>query len=107
MEPFYPLRGIRQGDPLSPYIFILCMEFLGQLIERKCMEGAWTLMKASCGNVGISHLFFIDDLILFAKVNDKVCEAISDVLQIFCVESEEKISAKKSKLYFSPNVDLA
>ena len=38
MEDFKPSRGIRQGDHISPYRFILCMEFLGALINRKCTD---------------------------------------------------------------------
>ena len=84
LDSFAPSRGIRQGDPLSPYLFILCMEYLSNLIEEKCVDGSWPTIKASRGNIGISHLIFSDDLILFSEANDEACEAISDVLQTFC-----------------------
>lgn len=42
LEPFRLSQGTRQGDLLSPYLFILCMEYLGYLIEEKCEQKCWT-----------------------------------------------------------------
>ena len=44
---FKPSRGIRQGDPISPYLFILCMERLGHIINRAVAEGLWKPIKLS------------------------------------------------------------
>ena len=104
LDPFIPTRGLRQGDLISPYLFILCMEFLGHLIKLKCVVGDWKPLKASHGNIGITHLFFADDLILFAKIEENTCEVISEVLNRFCKESDQKVSLEKSRIYFSPNV---
>ena len=105
LDPLYPSSGIRQGDPLSPYLFILCMEFLGQLIEEKCNAKLWQPVKASCSGLAFSHLFFADDLVLFAKSDPTNCSAIRDVLDVFCSLSGQSVSDAKSRVYFSPNVD--
>ena len=87
LELINPSRGIIQGDPLSPYIFILCMEFLGQLIEGKYSEKLWNPVKASRSGPSFSHLFFANDLLLFAKANQANCIAIREVLDTFCEKS--------------------
>ena len=51
-----------------------------------------------------SHLFFANDLVLFARANLENCLAIKDVLSEFCTRSGQTISAAKSRVYFSPNV---
>ena len=106
LDPIYPSRGIRQGDPLSPYLFIICMDFLGQLIEEKCSAKLWNPIKTSQRGPSVSHLMFADDLVLFAKADNANCCAIRDVLDEFCKMSGQTISEDKSRVFFSPNVDL-
>ena len=105
LDPILPSRGIRQGDPLSLYLFILCMDYLGQLIEEKCSANLWQLVKASQSGLAFSHLFFANDLMLFAKVDGVNYSAIRDVLDLFCSFSGQTVSESKSRVYFSPNLD--
>ena len=107
IDPIYPLRAIRQGDPLFPYLFILCMDFLRQLIEEKCSMKEWQPIKASQGGPTFSHLLFANDVVLFAKVDYANCVAIRKVLNVFCGVLGQTISEAKSRVYFSPNVDDA
>ena len=87
LEHFLPVRGIRQGDPLSPYIFVMCMDYLGQLIQERYEDKSWILVKASWRGLAFSHLFFADDLVLFAKTNMENCLVIREVLDEFCSQS--------------------
>ena len=105
LDAFQPSRGLRQGDPLSPYLFILCMEVLGALFEGKCQEKLWNPIKASQGGPIFYHVFFADDLMLFDKANRKNCVAIKEILDSFCELSRQNISGEKSRVFFSPNVD--
>lgn len=104
LDSFQPSRGIRHGDPTSPYLFLLCMEFLGAQITSKCDDKRWDKVRTSRSGPSFSHVFFADDLVLFAKEDYKNCEAIIDVLDNFCNLAGQKVNLNKSKILFSPNV---
>ena len=96
LEPFFPSRGIGQRDPLSLYLFILCMEYLGQLIKGKCRQKLWRLVKALQGGLPFSHLMFANDVVLFAKADHGNYVAIRDALDTFCSRTGQTISEVKS-----------
>ena len=81
------------------------MEYLSTLINLKCEEGSWKKIKASRSGPGFSHIFFANDLLLFAKTDKRNVEAVVEVLDEFCKLSGLKISKEKSKIFFSPNWD--
>lgn len=79
-----PSRGLRQGDPLSPYLFVLCLNKLSCLIEREVANGLWKPLTFSRGGPCLSHIFFADDLILMGEASKTQCEVMMACLNKFC-----------------------
>ena len=73
-------RGIRQGDPLSPYLFLLCAEGLLALlrkdVETRVLHGVLSSQHGVC----ISHLLFADDSLLFCKATVGECQQLLHIL---------------------------
>lgn len=106
LEPFQPSRGLRQGDPLSPYLFVLCMEVLSQNITRHVDTKSWTLVKlARCGP-HLSHVFFADDLLLFSEASFAQARVMEHVITDFCDISGQRMNRSKSRVWFSPSTPL-
>ncbi|KAJ0078578.1 hypothetical protein Patl1_23481 [Pistacia atlantica] len=68
-KPFKPSHGIRQGDPLSPYLFIIGAKALSRLIQDAETEELSKGIPMGHSKMSISHLFYADDCLLFCKAN--------------------------------------
>jgi hypothetical protein len=101
---FSPHRGIRQGDPMSPYIFVICMDKLSHLISHAVNQGKWKGIKAGRTGPMISHLMFADDLLLFGEANIEQMNCVMSILNEFCYLSGQKVSIEKTSIMFSKNV---
>ena len=75
-----PMRGLRQGDPISPYIFLLCANGFSSLINNATMNQRISGVSICRGCPKITHLFFADDSLLFCKANSQECQTLIDVL---------------------------
>jgi hypothetical protein len=79
-NPIHPSRGIRQGDPLSPYLFLLCANVLSCALLKQ--EQIGNLKGLKIGRVAhpLSHLLFADDSFLFFKIDNKAPSIIQQTL---------------------------
>ena len=88
-------RGIRQGFPLSSFLFILSMEGLCRLFNKARSDGLLLGVKVACG-LAISLLIFVDDVIILGRGSEAEWSLIKELLNMFCYASSMSISYRKS-----------
>lgn len=103
-KSFKPAKGLRQGDPLSPYLFLMCANILS--ISLLQTEGLNLIKGVKVGRNGgtFTHLLFANDSLLFFKKDNKSLGNLQRILDWYCSLSGQSINLSKFDLYFSPNM---
>ena len=101
----HPERGLHQGDPFSPYLYLTCAEGLLAKLKEAELEGKTTSVAISQGGPKITNLCFADDSLLLYRANIEECINIQQILQKYEVESGQKLNQDNTTICFSKNVE--
>ncbi|XP_023911364.1 uncharacterized protein LOC112022977 [Quercus suber] len=96
-----PSRGIRQEDPLSPYLFPIVAEGLSALIKKSVEEGVLEGISICRRGPKLSHLFFTDDSLIFCKATLSDCDSLQWIFQVYEKASGQQLNHAKTSLFFN------
>ena len=105
-EDFTPSCGLRQGDPLSPYLFVLCAEGLSALIDHEEEAGNLIGVQVCRDSPTISHLLFVDDSPILMRADNQNANTLRSILDEYCATSGQLVSESKCSIFFSPNTNV-
>lgn len=96
-----PSRALRQGDPLSPYLFILCSEVLFGLCLKAQNEGSLQGIRVATECPRVNHLLFTDDTMFFCRTNQQSINKLNEILKLYEQASGHMINKQKPAITFS------
>ena len=102
-DEIVPERGLRQGDPISPYLFLLCAEAFSCLLHAAEARGDLTGVKICQEALSINHLLFADDSLLLLKADERSANHLQHILSLYEDCSGQTINKEKSSVMFSHN----
>ena len=102
-QPFTPTRGIRQGDPISPYLFLLCAEGLTSMLKNCGPQYIAKGIRVGIHAPWISHLLFADDSMIFMQANKRSADRLACILDTYHRGLGQLVNRQKSAVFFSTN----
>ncbi|XP_065628492.1 uncharacterized protein LOC136067104 [Quercus suber] len=103
-EPFGDIKsgcGMGQGDPLSPYLFLLCSEGLHRMIQKVIERGELQGVSICRNGPKLTHLFFVDDNLLFCRATTHDYQKVLEILSNYERVSGQKLNREKTALFFN------
>lgn len=97
-----PTRGLRQGDFISSYLYLLCVEGLSKLLHEAKNAKLIRVVRVARGCHSISHLFFASDSLVFCRVNITEWVALQSLLDLYEKALSQGIN-KQKMIFFSAN----
>lgn len=104
---FQPTRGLRQGDPLSPYLFILMANALSNLIHQALNMEHLKGIQFNRFCTTLSHFFFADDAIFFLDAKLMDCQNLSNIISQYCLATGHEVNRNKSGVFFSRDCPMS
>ncbi|KAF5481391.1 hypothetical protein F2P56_002046 [Juglans regia] len=106
-DTIIPSRGLRQRDPLSQYLFLLCAEGLSSLLQQAELNGRIKGVVVTRGGIRINHILFADDCVVFCSARIEEWFNLMSILQQYELASGQTINKQKTSLLFSSNTGTA
>jgi hypothetical protein len=104
---FMPTRGLRQGDPLSPYLFLFVTEGLSSLLKGAESRGEIEGIQVCRDAPEVSHLLFADDSLILMHADKRNADNLKCLLDRYCANSGQMVSDAKSSIFFSENTSVS
>jgi hypothetical protein len=103
LEPFSPTRGLCQGDPLSPYLFLLVADGLSKILKNEIYSGALKELHVSRHDPRISHLLFANETLMFMEVSADQATVVNNALRQYERCTDQLINPSKCSMMMGAN----